>query len=193
VDQALADMPEEFRTLLVEHFLLGKSQAQLAIETGQSASTISRRMQSALTELRKHLRLKGVYALPAALAALLCHVAARQAPASLVHELGKMSMYHGATAAAKTAKFGSPDPYNHPPAQSIASHIFSPIALAFAGMIGAAILLQLIASWLSWGAARPVEPEPHLKPQQASAMIIWGADGLGQTAGGGLLQRAMEP
>jgi len=102
-------------------------------------------------------------------------------------------MYHGATAAARTAKFGSADPYNHPPGQSIASHIFSPMALAVVGMVGAAILLQLIASWLSWGAARPVEPEPHLKSQQASAMVIWGSDGLGQRIDGGLLQRVTEP
>ena len=81
VDQALAEMPEEFRILLVEHFLMGKTQVEIAEETEQSPSTISRRMHQALGELRRHLRLKGVYALPARLAGLLCHVTARQAPA----------------------------------------------------------------------------------------------------------------
>src|SRR5579872_1760788 len=61
VDQALAEMPEELRTLLVSHFLLGKTQAQLAAEMKQSPSTISRRMHQALDELRQHLKLKGVY------------------------------------------------------------------------------------------------------------------------------------
>src|SRR5580658_9920434 len=56
VDQALAEMPDELRTLLVNHFLLGKTQAQLAAEMGQSPSTVSRRMHQALAELRQHLR-----------------------------------------------------------------------------------------------------------------------------------------
>jgi len=173
VDQALTEMPEELRILLVSHFLLGKSQAQLAAEMGQSPSTISRRMHHALDELRLHLRLKGVYALPAALAALLCHVTARQVPASLVRELGKMTMYSGATAAARTAQFGSPDPVRHPPSPKFFSGKLSPpLILAFAAMIGMWILLQLANSWFS--TRPPVDPEPqsHLKSAPASAMVI---------------------
>ncbi|HEX4055652.1 MAG TPA: sigma-70 family RNA polymerase sigma factor [Tepidisphaeraceae bacterium] len=177
VDQALSDMPEELRTLLVEHFLLGKSQAQLAAETEQSASTISRRMHQALDELREHLRLKGVYALPAVLAGLLCHVAARQAPASLVRELGKMTMFSGATAASRAAQFGSPNPLRNPPSPKLMSRMVSPpTILALVGMIGALILLQLLGCLWGSGAARPASPEdqPHLKSSHASAMVIWG-------------------
>ncbi len=183
VDQALTDMPEELRTLLVEHFLLGKSQAQLAMEAGQSPSTVSRRMHQALNELREHLRLKGVYALPAALAGLLCHVAARQAPASLVRELGKMAMVSGATAAARTAQFGSPNPLRHPPSPRLMSRMVSPpMVLALVGMIGTLILLQLLGFLWGSAAARPVQPEdqPHLKTSQASAMVIWGGDAFKQ-------------
>lgn len=97
VDQALTELPDELRTLLVEHYLLGRTQAELAERTGLSAATISRRVRQGLDELRQHLRLKGVYALPAALAGLLCHVAARKAPASLTTELGKMALLGGAT------------------------------------------------------------------------------------------------
>lgn len=192
VDQALADMPEKLRTLLVEHFLLGKSQAQLAVETGQSPSTVSRRMHQALGELREHLRLKGVYALPAALAGLLCHVAARQAPASLVRELGKMTMFSGATAAARAAQFGSPNPLRHPPAPRLMSRMVSPpMVLALVGMIGTLILLQLLGYLWGSGAARPAEPEdqPHLKSNQASAMVIWGDDAFKQAS----LQKAPAP
>jgi hypothetical protein len=185
VDQALSDMPEEFRNLLVNHFLLGKSQAQLATDSGQSPSTISRRMHAALDELRQHLRLKGVYALPAALAGLLCHVAARQAPASLVHELGKMSMVSGANAAARAAQFGSPDPIHHPPSPKIFSRIFSPpTALAFVGMLGALALLHFLGLLWGSGATRPIQPEeqPHQKSKTAIALVIWGPDGPGAAA-----------
>jgi RNA polymerase sigma factor (sigma-70 family) len=158
VDQALAEMPEEFRTLLVNHFLLGKTQAQLAAESGQSPSTISRRMHHALSELREHLRLKGVFALPAVLAGLLCHATARQAPAALVHELGKMTMLSGASAAARAAKFASPDPLRFPPAgKSLLRAISTPLALALAGMIGLLILLQLANNWRS--ARSPVDSD----------------------------------
>jgi len=176
VDQALAEMPEEFRLLLVNHFLLGKSQARLAAEMGQSPSTVSRRMHHALDELRQHLRLKGVYALPAVLAGLLCHVAARQAPASLVRELGKMTMFSGATAAARTAQFGSPDPVRHPPSPKFLSGKLSPpLLLAFAAMFGMWILLQLANSWFS--SRPPVEPDtqPRLQSRPVSAMVIHNA------------------
>jgi RNA polymerase sigma factor (sigma-70 family) len=173
VDQALTEMPEELRVLLVSHFLLGKSQAQLAAEMGQSPSTISRRMHHALDELRQHLRLKGVYALPAALAALLCHVTARQVPASLVRELGKMTMYSGATAAARTAQFGSPDPVRHPPSPKFFSGKLSPpLILAFAAMLGMWILLQLANCWFSSRPPVDPDPQPRLKSAPASAMVI---------------------
>lgn len=89
IDQALTELPQELRDLLVQHFLMGRSQSELSARSGQSPATVSRRIRQGLEELRRHLRLKGVYALPAALAALLCHVSARQAPASLLRELGK--------------------------------------------------------------------------------------------------------
>jgi hypothetical protein len=145
--------------LLVSHFLLGKTQAQLAAESGQSASTISRRMQHALVELRQHLRLKGVYALPAVLAGLLINATARQAPAALVQELGKMTMLSGASSACRAAKFGaSADPLRYPPAgKSLLRSISTPVGLALVGMLGLFLLLQLANSWRS--AHTPVDPE----------------------------------
>jgi RNA polymerase sigma-70 factor (ECF subfamily) len=92
IDQALTELPEELQLLLVRHYLLGQTQAELAEQTGHSPATISRRMKAALEELRLRLRLKGLTALPAVLAGLLCHVAARKAPATLAVQLGKMSL-----------------------------------------------------------------------------------------------------
>jgi RNA polymerase sigma factor (sigma-70 family) len=171
VDQALAEMPEELRILLVDHFLVGKTQAQLAQEMRQSPSTISRRMHQALDELRKHLKLKGVYALPAVLAGLLCHVTTRQAPASLVTELGKMTMLTGATAAGRSALFGSSNPVRNPPAGKFFPRSVSvPMVMAFAGMIGMAILLQLASNW--WSSRPPVDPEAPAHVTHASAMAL---------------------
>ena len=176
VDQALSEMPEEFRLLLVNHFLLGKTQAEIAEEVHQSPSTISRRMQQALAQLRQHLRLKGIYALPASLAGLLCHVAARKAPATLVHELGKMAMVSGTNAAARVAQFGSADPRHAKltPKQFV-RFVSPPLALALAGMIGMIILLRLAAFWLSSRPAPDPDQQPHLRSSQASAMVIWDA------------------
>lgn len=183
VDQALAEMPEETRMLLVSHFLLGKSQAQLAVEMNQSPSTISRRMHHALGELRSHLRLKGVFALPAALAGLLCHATARQAPASLVQELGKMTMLSGAKAASRAAQFGWAHPWRNPPTPKLSlMKAWSPLLLSFAAMIAMVILLQLAGAWIS--SRPPIDRDPpapvHVKSRTAAAMVTWGADGLRQ-------------
>jgi RNA polymerase sigma factor (sigma-70 family) len=189
VDQALAEMPDELRMLLVNHFLLGKTQAQLAAESGQSPSTVSRRMHQALAELRQHLRLKGVYALPAVLAGLLCHVTARQAPASLVRELGKMTMLSGASAASRAAKFGSPDPLRFPPTgKSLLRSISTPIALALAGMIGLLILLQLANNWRSSRA--PVDPDAPTPLLSHGSAIAVPQPQFTATTGGTLSQKA---
>ena len=174
VDQALTDIPEEWRTLLIDHFLLGKSQAQLAVESGLSASTISRRMHQALVELRQHLRLKGVYAMPAVLAGLLYDVSARQAPASLVRELGKMAIFSGTTAPARAAQFRFSKPHWVRP--HVVSGANQPaMILALTGMIGALIVLQLFACFWSIRPAPRPEPsdQPHLRSKPAAAMVTW--------------------
>src|SRR3954466_7840544 len=70
VDEALAKLPEEFRTLLVSHFLQGKSQNAIAIETRPRPAPSSRRMRDAGTALRAELRRKGVVVAPALLVGL---------------------------------------------------------------------------------------------------------------------------
>ncbi|MGA3067643.1 MAG: sigma-70 family RNA polymerase sigma factor [Tepidisphaeraceae bacterium] len=159
VDQAMTELPEELRTLLVDHYLLGKTQAELAERTGLSAATISRRVKQGLEELRRHLRLKGVFALPAALAGLLCHVAARQAPASLTTELGKMALLGGS--AGRKAMFRAP--LQRP----LASKVVDPRLLV--PLIGSVLAILLVEWMLSAGplsanhaaAAPPPDAVPH--------------------------------
>ncbi len=158
VDQVLTEMPEEFRNLLVRHFLMGLSQAQLAEEAGQSPATISRRMKTALEELRQRLRLKGLYALPAALSALLMHATARQAPASLVVQLGKMTMLSGTVAPRGPAALAKLRANTH---GSKMTHLVHPhLLLAGVGMVGTLILVQIISgSWhIPWPKSAPMDP-----------------------------------
>jgi RNA polymerase sigma-70 factor (ECF subfamily) len=103
IDEALADLPDEPRTLLVRHFLLGRSQQQLAGDYRVSAATISRRIAAATEQLRGTLRRKGVVAGAAVVAVCFRNNVAQAAPASLTAQLAKMTMVSGASAGAATA------------------------------------------------------------------------------------------
>lgn len=92
VDQALNEIPDPMRTLLVRHFLQGIPQAQLAAEMQLSPATISRKIKSGVDELQRHLRKRGVYVALAALAAFCTEHSAKAAPPGLLSELGKMQM-----------------------------------------------------------------------------------------------------
>lgn len=95
VDEALAGLPEDARELLVSHFLRGKSQSVIAIETRTSPATISRRMRDAVLALRAELRRRGIAVAPAVLIGLSRMHAPAEAsavPASLGTELGKMAI-----------------------------------------------------------------------------------------------------
>lgn len=103
VDEALSALPEEYKELLVSHFLQGKSQNAIAVETRTSPATISRRMRDAVTALRAELRRKGVVVAPALLVGLFKMNAPSQAalvPPSLMTELGKMAIVGKPVAAA---------------------------------------------------------------------------------------------
>lgn len=56
VDEALAALPEDLRLVITEHFLCGQTQADLAARFGVNQSTVQRRIDKALTELRRRLR-----------------------------------------------------------------------------------------------------------------------------------------
>ena len=62
VDEALAALPAESRIILTEHFLLGRNQSDLAAAAGVNQSTISRRVDRAVDELREKLRAGGITA-----------------------------------------------------------------------------------------------------------------------------------
>ena len=60
VDDAVAELPEEVRVPVILHFLEGKSQTEIAQELDINQSTVSRRIEKGLSELREKLRQAGV-------------------------------------------------------------------------------------------------------------------------------------
>ena len=91
LDEALADLPEPMRAIIVERFLEGRTQQELAARMGVSQPTVSRQLDAALNVLRSGLRAKGVLC-GAGLALLLESHSASAAPACVAASLGKVSI-----------------------------------------------------------------------------------------------------
>jgi len=105
VDEALSELDEESRGIIVRHFLQGRTMVEIAAEDGVSQPTVSRRVELAVLALRERLRLKGVGVAAGVLGGLLASSTASAMPASVLAELGKMSALSAgaASASAKTA------------------------------------------------------------------------------------------
>ncbi len=107
LDQALAELPEDERELIVARFLLGARQSDMAEQQGVHKGTMSRRLDRALRNLRTILQAKGlVISGTAGLAVLLGQattpVAGAAVTASLM-QVGLCAMTTGSGAAATTS------------------------------------------------------------------------------------------
>jgi RNA polymerase sigma factor (sigma-70 family) len=91
VDEALAELSEEMRAVLIEHFLEQRTQAEMAKSRGVSQATVSRRIDAGLQQLRDRLRARGIVA-GGGLAAMLEVHAVVSVPASLAAGLGKLAL-----------------------------------------------------------------------------------------------------
>ncbi|WP_432798819.1 RNA polymerase sigma factor [Poriferisphaera sp. WC338] len=103
LDQALSDLPDETRTILVDHFLMGKSQRELAVEYGYSPATMSRRMKQAMEVLRQQLSKRGLVLAVSPLMMLLTAYEAHAVPIALATQLGKLTIFTSTTSAAAAA------------------------------------------------------------------------------------------
>lgn len=92
VDQALEELPEDLRGLLVAHFLQRRTQAELAAEHNLSPATMSRRIAEGVELIRKKLKTTGVVTAVTALTYLLTDRTAAAAPPALVSNLGRMAI-----------------------------------------------------------------------------------------------------
>ena len=178
VDEALAQLPEGSRELLVSHFLQGKSQSTIAVETRTSPATISRRMRDAVADLRAELRRRGVVVAPALLVGLCRMNAPAQAvsvPTTLMTELGKMAIVGSPAASgfawtsvsawcdAAANKWGWPAEMVK---QTVAAAATSAVALVAGLMIATTIIG---ARHTSRPSAQPAVEERHMARGEAKA------------------------
>ena len=101
VDQALGQIDNELRQVLVTHFLEGLTMREISERMGVSLATVSRKVDAGLNSLRTLLKKRGVIVAAISLSTLMTQNAAQAAPAALMAELGKMSLAAGTVATAK--------------------------------------------------------------------------------------------
>ena len=105
VDEALYELDEVNQDFIIQHFFENKSMAVIAEQKNVSQPTVSRRIDSAVAQLRSRLKHKGLIVAAVTLGSLLWENAAQAAPAAIMKELAKMALVGtaGKTAAATTA------------------------------------------------------------------------------------------
>lgn len=91
VDAALDELPEDLRTVIIEHFLERRSQIEIAARLGVNQSSVSRKIARGVQELREKLLRRGLL-VGAGLVALLDTPPAVALPARLSAELGKIAL-----------------------------------------------------------------------------------------------------
>jgi RNA polymerase sigma-70 factor (ECF subfamily) len=107
VDEAVDELDDEKRELLIQRFFEGRTMAEMAAERGISQPTISRQIESTLGQLRKKLRSRGVLVVAGVLGSLLGENAVEAAPAIVLKELGKITLVVSQAAAASGATTGA--------------------------------------------------------------------------------------
>jgi RNA polymerase sigma-70 factor (ECF subfamily) len=99
VDEALEKLNPAVKSLLLDHFLAGRTMAQIVEEHGVSQATVSRRVNEGLEQLRGMLRRQGLLVGGAALGTLLLENTSQAVPVTVYAGLSKMAMV-GTTATA---------------------------------------------------------------------------------------------
>lgn len=108
IDDALSNLHESDRDLIVSRFLVGRSQAEMAKEAGVNPGTIHRRIDAALSRLREQLRVSGCALGAGAFVAALAHAPAPvQASTALAGSLGKIALVETTVAGSAAGVGGS--------------------------------------------------------------------------------------
>ncbi len=101
-DEALAELVAEERAVIVEHYLEGRTQVEIAGHMGISQSSVSRLLDQSIVHLRAKLKTKGLLC-GSALGAMMSASSSQAAPAALVASLHKIALSSiGSGAAAAT-------------------------------------------------------------------------------------------
>lgn len=161
IDAALDELPEKLRAPLVEHFLEGRTQQEVATRLGVSQPTVSRLLDTGIARLRTNLQQRGVMA-GAALGVLVAAQAATPPPATLAVSLGKLAVsgVGGADAAAGMS------PATAAPARG-------GLARLVPGLLVGAIAVMVLGAWIL---RRP----PALPDGRPAPLAVTEAGGAGQ-------------
>jgi RNA polymerase sigma factor (sigma-70 family) len=100
VDEAIDELDESLRRILTTHFLQGQSMSRIAEAEQVSQATISRRVETALEQLRQSLQRRGILVVGAGLGTMLLSTVVEAVPTMVLEELGKMAMVGGSAAVA---------------------------------------------------------------------------------------------
>lgn len=106
IDEMVEDLPDELRTIIVEYFLRQRTEASIANEMGVSLMTVSRRINTAIEELRKKYANTGLAFTPVALSTALSQAPLLQPSAALSAMLGKVAVAAGIGAIGKLTAIG---------------------------------------------------------------------------------------
>lgn len=153
LDEALDSLPEAIRALLIERYLEGQSQQELAARMGVSQSTISRQLDEAIHQLRLRLRTKGVIG-AAPLALLLSTHSAQGAPAVVMASLDKLAL-SGVGAKA-----------THAVSTTFSTTLITMTSIKKSTIL-ICLLLSLVSLWFTWTAFQPRE-SPVVKTADAA-------------------------
>ena len=164
VDQAMEELDENIRQMLVRHYLNGKSMQAVGDAMGVSQATVSRKIEKGVSQLRELLRKKGFLVSIGVLGSMLLTNAIEAAPAVVMSELGKMAIA-GTTAGAATAAAGTATASTT--AASATTAGAKAASATIAAGIKAKVAAAVIVATVGTGAVvtynhvnKPIEPEP---------------------------------
>jgi len=106
VDEAVEELPEKLRSVVVAHFLDRRTHNAIANELGITRRAVTNRIHKGVEAIRKSLRRRGVPVGTSALAAMLTTNAVEAAPATLASALGKIALAGAGTRIAVAAAGG---------------------------------------------------------------------------------------
>ena len=106
LDEIVEGLTDDHRILIVERFFRGRKLSDLAEEFKISESTVRYRIEKGVEEVRAQLKRYGISTVASSLTLVLSTQIAEAAPATLVTQLGKMSLVGGQQVAVSSALIG---------------------------------------------------------------------------------------
>lgn len=172
LDEALGELPEAQRDLIVQRYLVGRRQNQLAAEAGISASMVSRRVSAALETLRERLQAKGFGVGAAALTTGLAAESAMAVPVGLTAMLTGVGTTTLASTSGTAAVATSAAATSHlAPVSWLWLGTKIKLSTAILGSLAIHAVLVGVVLWLGAGLSTLVTPpaSPSVAPQPAGS------------------------